>query len=82
LVLRQSVSGDLNLQSSRAPETRVRAVDLDVAVSQDPEEDALTEATSLDDPVADAFRKALNDSDHDVEEEDREDEIVWKPGYG
>ena len=49
----------------------------------DNEEDAMTEATSRtdDDPVRDAFREVLGSggSDQVMEEDDRDDEIVWNP---
>jgi protein SMG7 len=48
------------------------------------DEDAMTETTSRtdDDPVGDAFRKALNGSDGEGDDDDdevQEDEIVWNP---
>ena len=48
----------------------------------DVDEDAMTETTSRtdDDPVGDAFRKVLDGSDGDLDEEGQEDdEIVWDP---
>jgi protein SMG7 len=46
------------------------------------DEDAMTETTSRtdDDPVGDAFRKALNGSDGEGDDDEvQEDEIVWNP---
>jgi hypothetical protein len=45
----------------------------------DREDDTMTETSRTDDdPVGDAFRKVLDDSDIDMDE-DQEDEIVWNP---
>ena len=67
--------------SSKGRSLLVAGGDVDGADHLDQEDDALTEATSQDDPVHDAFHKALNDSDPDIEEvADQEDEIVWNPG--
>lgn len=46
----------------------------------DYEDDNMTETSRTDDdPVGDAFREALNGSDGD--EDEQEDEIVWRPRY-
>lgn len=63
--------------------SRLAGGDTDFDRVQDQDDDALTEATSHDDPVGDAFRKVLSGSVGDVEEEEdeQEDEIVWNPAY-
>ena len=44
----------------------------------DREEDVMTEI-SRDDPVGDAFRKALGSDRMESDDDDDDDEIVWNP---
>jgi hypothetical protein len=74
IVLSNPPSALANVELTLAPELKSydRISDVD--------EDAMTETTSRtdDDPVGDAFRKALNGSDIDLnEEEEEEEQIVW-----
>lgn len=55
----------------------------DLDENLDPDDDGMTETSRTDDdPVGDAFRKVLDGSDRDEEEDQEEegdDQIVWDP---